>query len=93
MTWYDFENFVKDIGEENILGFGFDNSSAITFTEENKFTMAGNTKFEVGCIVIVCFDSKGLPFHVYKPVETIQTIYVRDKNVAFGAYDRITIRG
>lgn len=93
MTFYEFENFVKDVGEENILGIGFDNSASITFTEDNKFSLDRNTKFELGCVVFVCFDSKGNPFHTFKHVENIQAIYVRDKNVAFGVYDRVSIRG
>ena len=88
-----FEQMITYFGEENILGFGFDNSAGVTFTKENKFSLAQNYNADIESLMFICFDSKGNPFHVIKHVENIQAVYVRDSNVDFGDYDRITIRG
>ena len=91
MTGAEFTKIINYYGEANILGFGFDNSSAITFGP-GEFTLANNYLSDIECIHSIGFDSRANPFHVIKHIETIQAIIVRDANVPFAAYDRISIR-
>lgn len=91
MTGAEFTKMVNYYGESNILGIGFDNSSAITFGK-GEFTLANNYIADIESIHTIGFDAKGNPFHVIKRTDNIQCIIVRDKNIAFEVYDRISIR-
>lgn len=92
MTGAEFKKVIEHFGESNILGIGFDNSSAITFGPY-EFSLANNYIEEIESIQTVGFDSRGNPFHTIKHVENIQSVIVRDANVPYTAYDRITLRG
>lgn len=91
MTGEQFVKLVNYYGEQNILGIGFDNSAAITFGK-GEFTLANNYIADIESIQTVGFDSRGNPFHVVKHVENVQGIIVRDANVSFNDYDRVTLR-
>jgi len=92
MTGAEFKATVAHYGEQNILGIGFDNSAAVTFGE-NEFTLANNYIEEIESIHLIGFDSRGNPYHTVKHVENIQSLIIRDSNVPFNNYDRITLRG
>lgn len=92
MTGAEFTKMVNYYGESNILGIGFDNSAAITFGR-NEFSLSNNYVADIESIHTVGFDSRGNPFHIIKHVENVQCIMVRDNNIPFELYDRITIRG
>lgn len=91
MTWDEFIKTINYYGESNILGIGFDNSAAITFGP-NEFSIANNCVEEVESIHTIGFDSRGLPFHIIKPVAHVHAIIVRDSKVNFSDYDRISLR-
>lgn len=93
MTVENFKNIITYYGEENILGFGFDNSSGITFGGNERFSLAQHFNESIESLTFIGFDIKGNPFHIVKHIENIQAIYVRDGNVKFNEYDRVTIRG
>jgi len=92
MTGAEFKKVVNYFGEENILGIGFDNSTAITFGP-GEFTLANSYIEDLESIHEIVFDSKGNPFHVIKHIETVQCLMIRDSGIPFTAYDRISIRG
>ena len=91
MTGAEFKKMVDYYGEANILGIGFDNSSAITFGE-GEFTLANNYIDDIESFQFVGFDRYGLPYHIIKHIENVQAILVRDSGVPYAAYDRITLR-
>lgn len=93
MTPEIFKKIITFYGEADILGFGFDNSSGVTFDGNHPFSLAQHYVDDIECITLIGFDSKGSPFHIVKHIENIQAIYVRDKNYDMNGYDRVTVRG
>ena len=91
MTWEEFIRVINYYGESNILGLGFDNSAAITF-KAGQFTIANSCDENTQSIHLIGFDSRGLPFHIIKPVAHVHTIIVRDSKVDFNAYDPVSLR-
>lgn len=87
-----FKKIINYYGEDNIIGLGFDNSSAITFGK-GEFSLAKTYNEELECVQSVSFDLTGRPYHVIKHVECIQAILVRDSGVEdIDMYDRISTR-
>lgn len=91
MSGDDFKNIVNYYGEDNILGVGFDNSGAVTF-DKGQFSLANCYIDHLQALQFVNFDSKGLPYHIIKTLDGVQTIMVRDSQVNFSDYDRVTLR-
>jgi len=88
-----FKKIVEYYGEENIIGIGFDNSAGITFGK-GEFSLATMYIEDIECLQTVSFDSRVKPYHVIKPIETVQCIMVADKSITdINMYDRISIRG
>ena len=83
---------INRYGEDNILGFVFDNSAGITF-HKGDVTMDNNFINDINCLQFVSFDNKGRPFHILKPISDVQAVYIRDSGVEFNDYDRISLRG
>ena len=72
----DFLAKVEALGEENVLGFGFDNSGRKFFCRENeRFSIAKHYDPVTECLVFEETDARYHDYKVYKPVDTIQTIY------------------
>ena len=91
MTGEAFIKVVEYFGEDNILGFGFDNSAAVTF-DRDEFSLADNYISEIESFCTTGIDSRGHQFRIIKHVDSIQTVIVRDANVPFEVYDRVSLR-
>lgn len=91
MSGSDFKKIIEYYGEQNIIGIGFDNSAAITFSS-GQFSLNEMYVEELECFRHIEFDSKGRPYHVIKPIDTVQCILVKDASVNFDDYDRISVR-
>ena len=91
MTGEAFIKVVNYFGEDNILGFGFDNSAAVTF-DKDEFKLTNNYIPEIESFCTVGIDSRGHKFRIIKHVDSIQTVIVRDESVPFNAYDRVSLR-
>lgn len=80
-------------GESAVIGLGFDNSSGVTFTE-GQFTYANNIDDAQNIIKFTHIDNRGVPYIVLKPIETVQSITVKDPSVpSINMYDRVSLRG
>ena len=92
----DQERFLAIISkykEENILGFGFDNSAAITFGPDDPFSLEKYYEEDIHALKFPNADFKGNPYYTIKIIEDIQSIIIRDPRFYMGAYDRIDVRG
>lgn len=67
---------VRKIGEENILGFGFDNGGSVIFNQEgDKFSLAKNYDAATEQLIFEETDCRYNKYKVYKPIDVVQTIY------------------
>lgn len=73
-----FLNFVQTVGEDKILGFGYDNSGSTFFTVDKPFSLANHYDTALECLVFEHRDNQKIPYKVYKPVETIQCMFTVD---------------
>lgn len=90
----EFKRAINYFGEKNILGFGFDNTAGYTFTDQQPFSMAQYFREDILSLIFIRVDSHGNPFHVVKPIGTIQSIMIKDDSVPnIASYDRYSIRG
>lgn len=93
MTVDEFKKIVNYFGEKNIIGISFNDYPSIAIFIGNEFSLANNYISSIECLQFVNFDLKGNPFHVIRPVDTVQSFFVRDSNVDVRMYDRSTVRG
>lgn len=84
---------VEKVGADNIMGILFDNSAVRMIHDDRKFNLEENYDPDIQCLKFQEFDRKGNIFWVYKSVGDIQGFIVRDGKIAFGAYDRVSLRG
>lgn len=75
-----FLKFVQSVGEDKVLGFGYDNSGSTFFTVDNPFSLATNYDSDLECLVFEHRDSQRTPYKVYKPIETIQCMFTVDSS-------------
>lgn len=79
-------------GVDYLLGFGFDNSAAITFTP-SQFSYSSNLDETNDLLKFTAYDSNGRPYLVLKPVELVQTILIKDATITdISIYDRVSLR-
>lgn len=88
-----FEAIIAKYGEENIIGIGFDNSSGVTFGENERFSLAQHYKPEFNALSFIEYDMKMNPYTVLKNIGDIQAIMIKDATIDICEYDRINIRG
>lgn len=102
MTNEEFKKIVNYIGESNIIGISFDNSSSTTFLPPNipdaydaegAFSLARFYIEEIECLKIPAFDMRGNLYYSYKPISDIQCIMTTDGVTSKTKYDCIDIRG
>lgn len=75
----EFLNRISVLGEENILGFSFANDARRIFTNPNKrFSINKNYNSEIECLVFEEEDTKGTPYKVYIPVDTVAAIFITE---------------
>jgi len=67
---------VAYFGEENILGFVFDNSARHLFTKNDRFSLAKNYIPSIQHLVFEVEDPKGTKVRVAKHIGHIQTIVI-----------------
>lgn len=84
---------INKYGEENVLGFGFDNSAAITFGPNDPFSLEKYYVDDIHAFKFPSVDFKGNPYFTIKIIEDIQSIIIKDERYSLGVYDRIDIRG
>lgn len=75
----EFLNRISALGEENILGFSFDNDARRIFTDpEKRFSVAKHYDSTTECLVFEEEDTRGTPYKVYVPVDTVAAIFVTE---------------
>lgn len=78
----DFVARINILGEENILGFGFDNAGRKIFMDpKKKFSLAEHYRDDLEALVFEETDNKMNVYKVIKPVDMIQTIFVCDPSL------------
>ena len=79
-------------GVDALIGISFDNSAAITF-EPKQFSYSSNIDETLNVLKFVSYDSKGTPFIIIKPIETIQAVMFKDPSITdITIYDAVSIR-
>lgn len=84
----EFVQWIEEIGEENIIGFLFDNAGRKTFLDDEVFSLEEHFLPSINCLVFTHTTSNFVEYKVYKPIDTIQAIFTADpkdrKNIKSG---------
>ena len=73
-----FKALVTKVGEDHILGVAFDNTGSKFFTKENPFVLSEHLDEALECLVFEDRDTFKHPYKIYKPLETVQTVFVTE---------------